>query len=96
MALKEVACLNVQGIDVILFEVENRLSLVPDKHKEARRELCQRCASSHGLTGKIVLVWRYDDGSHSSYGSPEWKAYARHLRWKQITDMFTTPIECDY
>ncbi len=93
MASFEIAHIREQGVDLIIVPLDSAFG---SKSKRDQNEIInslQDCASSAGLAGTVVPVWRVGN-SHAFIAPDKWHPFFKSFRWNDILRNINKKLTC--
>lgn len=93
MAKFEVAHIREQGVDLIIAPLESSFGRQSDADQEEFIEALQMCASSAGLAGTVVPVWR-EGNSHRFIAPKNWHPFFKSFGWNDIIRNINKELTC--
>lgn len=93
MAKFKVAHIREQGVDLIIAPLESSFGRQSDADQKEFIEALQVCASSAGLAGTVVPVWREGNG-HRFIAPPKWHPFFKSFGWQDIIGNINKELTC--
>jgi len=93
MAKFKIAHIREQGIDLIIVPLESSFGNKTQREQSEIIASLQVCASSAGLAGTVVPVWR-EGNSHKFIAPPNWHPFFKSLGWNQIMANINKELTC--
>lgn len=93
MATFKVAHINQQGQNMVIVPLEPSFGAKSSDEQSDLIEQLQLCASSAGLAGTVVPVWRSGQGFRFIAPTP-WRAFFQSLSWNQIVRSVNKQLTC--
>lgn len=94
MANFKVAHIREQGVDLIIAPLEPSFGRKSDADQQEIISLLQICASSAGLAGTVVPVWREGSG-HRFIAPSRWHAFFKSFGWNDIVLNINKELTCN-
>jgi hypothetical protein len=94
MTTYKIAHIYEQGQDLIIIPLNDQFEHTTEKEKAGLETHLQRCATSAGLKGLVVLVW--PDGARMKFiAPPAWHPFVGSLTLHAIHAMINRELHCD-
>jgi hypothetical protein len=94
MAQIKVAHLREQGQDMIIIPMDSQFGQKTSAQQNQTIAALQQCASSAGLAGTVVVVWRTGN-RHNFIAPPQWQSFFRTLPWNTIIANLNKVLTCN-
>ncbi|MCU4306995.1 hypothetical protein KTH06_14350 [Acinetobacter ursingii] len=94
MSKFKIAHLREQGQDMIIIPLDAQFHYKSESEQSDIIDELQLCASSAGLAGIVVVVWRLGNRVHFIAPEP-WHPFFRSLSWNTIMANLNKELTCD-
>jgi hypothetical protein len=89
----DVAHLREQGQDMIVIPLSSSVQYKSNQQRNELMYVLQRCASSAGLAGTVVIVW--DNGGRTMFMAPQqWQSFFRSIDMLWIAKNINRTLTC--
>lgn len=93
MSEYKIAHIHEQGQDLIIIPLESSFGSKSEADQSDVIDALQECATSAGLAGAVIPVWR-SGGSVHFIGPPPWHPYLKSLTWNAIMRNINKRLTC--
>lgn len=93
MATFKIAHIRQQGVDLIVVPLEPSFGHKSDHEQSEIIASLQVCATSAGLAGKVVPVWREGSG-HRFIAPPNWHPFFKSFGWNDVMGNINKELTC--
>jgi hypothetical protein len=93
MSKYKIAHLREQGQDMIIVPLESSFGNMSDSDQQEILSSLQKCASSAGLAGTVVPVWRSGSG-HRFIAPRPWHSFFQSMSWNVIVANINKELTC--
>lgn len=93
MARFKIAHIREQGVDLIIVPLDSSFGNKTQSEQSETIASLQLCASSAGLAGKVVPVWR-EGSSHRFIAPQQWHPFFKSIGWNQIMASINKELTC--
>jgi len=95
MTTYKIAHIHEQGQDLIIIPLDERFDYSTSDEKKAEvAAYLQRCSTSAGLKGHVVIVWPV--GTQMKFlAPPAWHSFVRSLTLDMIYGLLNRELRCD-
>lgn len=94
MTTYKIAHIHEQGQDLIIIPLNDQFEHTTDEEKAGLELHLQRCATSAGLRGHVVLVWPVGAGM-KFLAPPAWHPFVRSLTLHAVHELINRELHCD-
>lgn len=92
----KVAHLRVQTVDIVIVFVNARVGNMTPSEQQGVANALQVCATSAGLAGNIVMVWRDPTGRMAFWAPNNQQAYFREVTFEYLAENINKTLTCEF
>jgi hypothetical protein len=89
----KVAHIKEQGVNLIIVPLDSSFDHKPESDQHETIEALQVCATSAGLAGGVVPVWR-SGNSMKFIAPPKWHAFFKSIHWDFVMVNINKELTC--
>jgi hypothetical protein len=93
MGLYKIAHIRKQGIDLIIVPLDSSFGNKSEADQHEIISGLQACASSAGLAGAVVPIWR-DGNGHRFIAPPNWHPFFKTFSWNDVMRNINKELTC--